>query len=87
MHGIRASDVVKRAVSAILLFGDPYLNFGAASTANLPVNDNARVFDACNNLDIVCNRPNSLGKGTSHLGYTGQTVNDAVAFAKQAVAK
>ncbi|TLD14740.1 Cutinase [Venturia nashicola] len=82
-HGIKATGAMKNAVSSVVLFGDPYFQYpGNPSAANLPVNDNSRIFDACNSGDTVCGKPNALGTGSSHLGY-GTVVPAAAAFAKK----
>lgn len=85
MHGIKASEAIKAAVSSILLFGDPYLNFVKPSVSNLPINDAAGIFDACNSGDIVCGvaNANALGTGVSHLGYAPGVTTKAATFAKQ----
>lgn len=83
IHAIKTTVQVKQNVRAVLLFGDPYLNFAKPGINNLPITDSAQIFDACNALDPVCGlaNANTLGRGVGHLGYVGTTTTAAAMFA------
>lgn len=50
VHGIRGSEFAQ-SVCSIVLYGDPYLQFGpiiSSGQTGLPINDQSAVFNACN---------------------------------------